>query len=106
MDPPVIKAILLGDKGVGKTTIINEIYKDYGYENSPHYHTSTENYSYADNSLKYIEKIVEIENKKYILQLWDDPEDYLNREKLYENAKIVVFVFGGNDVFILFFENS
>ena len=87
MDEKSIKIILLGNSGVGKTSLINisipECY-DKEQENVP------------TLSSYYIQKKVKIDNKSYILNLWDTAgqETYLGITKLFfKGSEIVIFVY-------------
>lgn len=84
-DPLELKIILLGECGVGKTSIINRYIKnefDSGYESTP--------------AMSYSFKIVEKKKKKYKLNLWDTigQEKFRSLSKMFLNdAKIVILVY-------------
>lgn len=80
-----IKVILLGDSGVGKTSMIQRY-----------------NENIFDETIKitynasYLEKELEIKNEKVILELWDTAgqEEYRSLTQLFiKNAKIMVLVY-------------
>ena len=80
-----IKIILLGDTGVGKTSIIKG-YCDNKYEENP---MST---LYSN----YFEKIITIKGQKVKLELWDTAgqEEYRSLTKLFvKNSKIIILVY-------------
>ena len=80
-----IKVVLLGDTGVGKTAIIRRYYVDKFSEILE----STYNAS-------FIEKTVQIEKKKLVLELWDTvgQEAYRSLTKIFtKNSKIIILVY-------------
>ena len=80
-----IKAILLGESGVGKTNLINVVAGQNFEENA--------SVSYINS---FIEKDFTINKKKYILQLWDTigQEKYRPLTKIFfKDSKIVIFVY-------------
>ena len=86
--PDTIKIILVGNSGVGKTSIINRFH----------------NNSYKDNisatiAMNYVEKKVKIKGKKLTINIWDTAgqEKYKSVNKLFiKNSNIVIFVYGIN----------
>ena len=86
-DTDNIKIILLGNGGVGKTTIINQYTNDF-YSFNPNYMVT-----YSPN---FVEKIIEIEGKKMIATVWDTAgqEKFNSVSKLFiKNAKIVILIY-------------
>jgi small GTP-binding protein len=82
---PDIKVILLGESAVGKTSIIRRFYD----ETFDLKETSTV-------SMSYVDKIVEIDGKKYKLIIWDTvgQESYRTMTQLFlNNSKIVILVY-------------
>ena len=80
-----IKVVLLGDAGVGKTAIIRRYYEGKFSEILE----STYNAS-------FIEKTVQIEKKKLVLELWDTvgQEAYRSLTKIFtKNSKIIILVY-------------
>ena len=80
-----IKAILLGESGVGKTNLINVV-SGLGFDEN----------SSATYINSYIEKVFIINNNKYLLQLWDTigQEKYRTLTKIFfKDTKIVIFVY-------------
>ena len=80
-----IKAILIGESGVGKTNLINVA---LGME--------FDEYSSVTYCSSFIKKVIKINNKEYILQLWDT----VGQEKLrpltklfFKDSKIVILVY-------------
>ena len=80
-----IKAILLGESGVGKTNLINvSIGLDFDESIGSTYFNS------------FVEKMFKINNEKYIMHLWDTigQEKFRPLTKLfYKDSKIVIFVY-------------
>ena len=86
---PEIKTILLGEAAVGKTSIIRRYYDDSFDFNE----TST-------ISMSYVNKIVELDGKKYKLIIWDTigQESYRTVTQLFlNNAKLVIMVYSIDD---------
>ena len=84
-EPLEIKVILLGECGVGKTSIINRFINDQFV--SLYETTSSMNYSF---------KVVERNKQKYKLNLWDTigQEKFRSLSKMFLNdAKIVILVY-------------
>lgn len=80
-----IKIILVGNSGVGKTTIINR-----------YYNSSFVNEMASTMSMNYIEKKIIIDEKCYNLSIWDTvgQEQYRSCNKLFiKNSNIVIFVY-------------
>ena len=80
-----LKMILLGESGVGKTSIINRYFHDKFESNM----TST-------LSMSYVDKELTIGNKKIKLNIWDTigQEKYRSISKLFLNeTKIVLLVY-------------
>ena len=80
-----VKVILLGEAGVGKTNLINiSIGLPFNEDETPTYSSS------------FVDKVFEINNKKYKLQLWDTigQEKYRHLTKLFfKDSKIVILVY-------------
>lgn len=84
-----IKAILIGDSGVGKTSLINSC-TGLGFNSNP---SMTMNCS-------FLQKRFYINNKEYIVNLWDTigQESYFSLNKMfYREAEVVIFVFDITD---------
>ena len=84
-DDNAIKIILLGNTGVGKTSLIKSI---MGVNPS-----KTEESTYA---AYYMQKTFQIEDKEFIVNLWDTAgqEAYLGITKLfYKGSQIIIFVY-------------
>ena len=80
-----LKVVLLGDAGVGKTAIIRRYYEDKFTDILE----STYNAS-------FIEKIINIQKKKIVLELWDTvgQEAYRSLTKIFtKNARIIILVY-------------
>ena len=80
-----IKIILLGDSGVGKSSIIQRYSEDIFEENQK-----------ITFNASFIEKIVTIEGQEIILELWDTAgqEQFRSMTKLFiKNSKIVILVY-------------
>ena len=80
-----IKLILLGDSGVGKTAILRRYYED---KFSPFLNATT--------SANFLEKDLNINDQKIILELWDTAgqEEYRSLTKVFvKNAKIIILVY-------------
>lgn len=84
-EPKGIKAILLGESGVGKTNLINvAIGSSFDDNSSSTYYNS------------FVEKYFEINNKKYILNIWDTigQEQFRPLTRIFfKDSKIVIFVY-------------
>ena len=81
----IIKIILVGNSGVGKTSIINRFY-DNSYTNT----------MFPTIAMNYIEKPLDIKGKKIKVSIWDTAgqEQYKSCNKLFiKNSKIVIFVY-------------
>ena len=82
---PRIKIILLGESQVGKTNLIN-VYFD-------------RQFSYTNQSTmcqEFSQKIINIENKKYMIEMWDTAgeEKFRSLTKIFiKDAKIIIFVY-------------
>lgn len=84
-DDNEIKVILLGDSGIGKTSLINVAVDNKFVEDMP-----------ATISSSYVIKKFVKNNKKYILNIWDTAgqETYRALTKIFiKNSKIVIFVY-------------
>ena len=85
-----IKLILLGESGVGKTAIIKRyLYDKFDLDKTP------------STSMNYVEKDIEINNKKFKLNIWDTigQEKYRSLSKLFLNeTQIVILVYSINDL--------
>ena len=82
---PEIKVILLGETGVGKTSIIKRYYEDEFDSNVS-----------SSFSCSYVDKDVEVDRKTYKLIIWDTigQELYRSLSKSFVNdAKIVILVY-------------
>jgi small GTP-binding protein len=83
--PDVIKAIVVGETGVGKTNLINAV---KGVNFNPN--------SESTISMKYFKKTMTIYEQKYKIKLWDTAgqETFRSLTKLYYNeAKVVLLVY-------------
>ena len=83
--PIELKMILLGESGVGKTSIIKRYLNDFFDKNES-----------STLSMSYVGKTVEINNQKIILNIWDTigQEKYRSISKLFLNeTKIVILVY-------------
>ena len=81
----MIKVILIGDVGVGKTNLIN-VASGRGFNDNEK----------STLSASYLKKDVTIKGKKYTISLWDTigQEKLRNLTKLFfKNSKIVIFVY-------------
>jgi len=80
-----IKVILIGDSGVGKTNLINvSLGRTFNEKEN------------SSLSASYSQKVITINNEKYVLSLWDT----IGQEKLrtlsklfFKNSKIVIYVY-------------
>ena len=85
-----LKVIILGESGVGKTSLISRYYEDSFNQNSPSIFGST-----------FITKNLEKNNVKYKLNIWDIKgiEKYHSSTKLYiHGADIIILVYAINNV--------
>ena len=83
--PDDIKVILVGNSGVGKTSLINIV---TGREFNEHEKTA--------QGSSFSEKNITINEKDYLLNIWDTigQERYRQLTKIfYNNSKIVIFVY-------------
>ena len=81
----IIKIILVGDAGVGKTSIINRFHYNTFNINSP-----------PTIVMNYVEKRIKIKDNNTILYIWDTAgqEQYKSINKLFiKDSKIVIFVY-------------
>ena len=88
IEPLDIKMILLGDSGVGKTSIIGR-YVDNSFSNDEE----------SSSSMTYIQKKIKIDNQKINLSIWDTvgQERYRSLTKLFfKDTKIVILVYAIN----------
>lgn len=87
---PEIKMILLGESGVGKTSLIKKyLYNKFTEEFTP------------SSSMNYVEKILKIDNKEIRLNIWDTigQEKYRALSKLFLNeTEIIVLVYSITDL--------
>ena len=77
--------VLLGDAGVGKTAIIRRYYED-----------KFNNILESTYNASFIEKVINVENKKIVLELWDTvgQEAYRSLTKIFtKNARIIILVY-------------
>ncbi len=82
---PNIKVILLGEKRVGKTNLINA-FCDRKFVTD----------TYSTISPEYSQKIIKIDNKKYAIDLWDTAgqEQYHSMTKIFiKGAQVIIFVY-------------
>ena len=85
-----IKAILLGNSGVGKTNLINT---SIGLP-------FNESENFTSNG-GFVQKIINIKNKKYIINLFDTPgqENYESITKIFlKKSQIIIFVYDITDI--------
>jgi small GTP-binding protein len=85
-----IKAVLLGNSGVGKTNLINTCVGMNFEENT---NTST--------SGSFVQKNITIDNKNYIINLWDTAgqERYKSITKIFlKKSELVIFVYDITDL--------
>ena len=81
----IIKIILVGNSGVGKTSIINRYYLN-----------EFSNYMESTTTMNFIPKEVSIKGRNLILNIWDTvgQEKYRSCNKLFvKNSNIVIFVY-------------
>lgn len=87
---PEIKMILLGESGVGKTSIIKKyLYNKFSSEFTP------------SSAMNYVEKILKINNKEIRLNIWDTigQEKYRALSKLFLNeTEIIILVYSITDL--------
>ena len=84
-DPTSIKVILLGETGVGKTCLINAYMGKRFIKNS-----------ITTLSPESERKLIEINQKKYLIELWDTAgqEKYRSMNNLFiKESKVVIFVY-------------
>ena len=85
-----LKVILLGNSGVGKTNLINTcIGMEFDHGNIP------------TTSGSFVQKTIEIEDKIYLLNLWDTAgqETYKSLTKIFlKRSNIVIFVYDITDL--------
>ena len=84
-DPASIKVILLGETGVGKTCLINAYMGKRFLQNS-----------LTTSSPESERKILEINQKKYLIELWDTAgqEKYRSMNNLFiKESKVVILVY-------------
>ena len=84
-EEPIIKAILVGESGVGKTCLINVCVGNPFDTN--------EKATYANS---FVEKRYTIDSEQYLINLWDTvgQEKYRTMAKIfYKDANIVIFVY-------------
>ena len=85
-----LKVILLGNSGVGKTNLINTcIGMEFDHGNIP------------TTSGSFVQKTIEIEDKIYLLNLWDTAgqETYKSLTKIFlKKSNIVIFVYDITDL--------
>ena len=84
-----IKVILLGDTGVGKSSIIRRYYENVFDENM--------NTTFGSN---FIEKIISFKGKKVKLEIWDTAgqEEFRSVTKIFvKNSKIIILVYNTTD---------
>ena len=88
IEPLDIKMILLGDSGVGKTSIIGRYVDDSFSKDEA-----------SSSSMTYIQKKIKINNQKINLSIWDTvgQEKYRSLTKLFfKDTKIVILVYAIN----------
>jgi small GTP-binding protein len=82
--------ILLGESGVGKTSLIKKyLYNKFSQEFTP------------SSAMNYVEKILKIDNKELRLNIWDTigQEKYRALSKLFLNeTEIIVLVYSITDL--------
>jgi len=87
---PEIKMILLGESGVGKTSIIKKyLFNEFSSEYTP------------SSAMNYVEKIITVDNKKIRLNIWDTigQEKYRALSKLFLNeTEIIILVYSITDL--------
>ena len=80
-----LKLILLGDSGVGKSSILQRYYED-----------AFDSEIEITNNAHFLEKKVTINEENVILELWDTvgQEEYRSLTQIFvKNSKIVIFVY-------------
>ena len=84
-----LKVILLGESGVGKTSIIKRyLYDQFNLEHNP------------SSTMNYVEKQMTVKNKNIRLNIWDTigQEKYRSLSKLFLNeTQIVILVYSVTD---------
>jgi small GTP-binding protein len=81
---PSIKIILLGNSGVGKSSIIRRYFEDIFDENLPS--------TYSSN---FLDKIITLRGKKVKIEVWDTAgqEEFRSITKIFvKNSKIIILV--------------
>ena len=84
-DPNSIKIILLGESGVGKTSIINVFQIENFNENIV-----------STSCCNFVNKSIKIENKEYILEIWDTAgqEKFRSLNQLFiKDSNIIILVY-------------
>ena len=89
-DSDELKVILVGEPGTGKTSLINVAIGEKFEENRDSTLIST-----------YVQKTIKIDNKEYVLNIWDTAgqEKFRAMTKIFiKNSKIVIFVYAINNI--------